>query len=130
MVVDDQVHRENPRGRVLAEDRRLHVHQGKAIELVEIDGGDGAHLDPESPDHGEILGPLDLTEGDQRRGRRLATEQRSQGVPTGDSVGVRVGLQQNADLLASAQQLADLYDPVEVAQMGELLIHVVTDQGA
>jgi hypothetical protein len=130
MVVDDHVHREDPRRGALAEDGGLHVHEGDAVELVELLGGEGPHLEPQRLHHGEILGPRDLAEGAQRGGRALAAQQGPQGHPRRDAVGVGVGLQQDGDALPPCEKLAHGHHAAQVGEVLELGVHVVADQGA
>ena len=76
VVVDHDVHREHARGRALAEDGRLHVHQREPVELLQLGRRDDANLDAERRDHRAVLGSLHRAERDQRRGGTLAAEQR------------------------------------------------------
>ena len=71
-----------------------------ASNSLELVRRERAHVDAERVDHRAVLGPRDLAEGDQRRGRTLATEQRAQRVAGGDAVGIGIGLQQDPELLA------------------------------
>ena len=89
-------------GRVVAEDVRLDVDEYQSVELVELFGRDDADLDADRVAERLVLGALHLAEGDQGGGRALAAEQRPQRVGAGDAVGVRVGLEQDADFLAIA----------------------------
>jgi hypothetical protein len=114
MVVDHHVHGAHPGRRALSEDGRLHVHQGQAVELVQLLREDGVHLDAQGLDHGEVLRPLDLSEGDHRSGGALASEQGAQGVGAGDAV----------------DQPAELHHAPKVREMGELLVDVVAHQRA
>jgi hypothetical protein len=68
--------------------------------------------------------------GDQRRRGALASEQRTQRVAPRDAVRVRIGLEQDAELLASLEQRDQVDDAPQVREVGELRVDVVTDQGA
>ena len=130
VVVDHEIHRAQPRGRLVAEHRRLYVEQRQRIELAELVGGERAHVDVERVDHRAVLGPRDLAEGDQRRGRTLAPEQRAQRVAAGDAVGIGIGLEQDAELLARLHQRAQLHHAAQVVEVRELFFDVVADQRA
>jgi hypothetical protein len=62
--------------------------------------------------------------------RRLPAEQRAQAVARGDAVGIGIGLEQDRDLLAVLEQLAELHHPAQVLEVVELALDVVADQRA
>ena len=72
MVIDHGVDRAHARGRVLAEDVRLDVHEHEPVELLELLERDRAHLDADAFDERAVLGARHLAERDQRRGRAFA----------------------------------------------------------
>ena len=127
VMVDHDVGLGHAQRRRVAEHARLHVHQREAVELVELGGRDRAHLDAERLHHGHVLGPRDGAERDQRRGGRAPPEERAQGEARRDAVGVGVGLEQDAHLLARGEQLLELHHAVQVAEVRELAVHVVAD---
>ena len=130
MVVDHGVHRQDARGRALAEHGRLHVDERERVELAQLLRRHGADLDPERAHHRDVLGALHLAERDQRRGRAAAPEHGAQRVAARDAVRVRIGLEQDPDLLAPLEQRPHGHHAAQVAEHREFVVDVVADQRA
>ena len=81
----------------VAKIRRLHVHQGNAVIVPELLGRDLLDLDPEELHHDDVFRALDLAERADTR-RRLLRQECAQGQPTGNSIRVRIVLNENQQI--------------------------------
>ncbi len=109
VVVDDEVDLREVLLQVeaLLQERRLHVHHGHPVELVEGLGADLLDLDVEDLAHGHVLGARDGAEGAEGGRHPGAAEQRLEGQRRGDGVGIGVVLHQDEDALVGGEVRPD-----------------------
>ena len=90
-------HRVHPR-QDITKIRWLHVHQGNAVIVPELLGRDLLDLNPEELHHDDIFRALDLAERPDTRRCFIAPQERAQGQATGDSIRVRVMLNEDQEI--------------------------------
>ena len=90
-------HRVHPRQDV-AKIWRLHVHQRNAVIVPEPLDRDLLDLDAEELHHDDVFRALDLAERADTRRRFIAPQERAQGQSTGNSIWVRIVLNENQQI--------------------------------
>jgi hypothetical protein len=128
-MVDHGIDLKEPLGGIFAKDVGLYVDQNESVHFVEFIGCDHAYLDSQRLDQGPILGASDFAERNQWSGGSLAAQNRSERVAARDSVGVGVGLQKDSNAFPAIEKRTQLDNALEIREMVELVVNVVSDQG-
>jgi hypothetical protein len=106
MVIDDQIDLVE----TLLEERRLHVHHGDPIELIQRLRADFLDLDVQDLAHRHVLWTGDGSEGADRRRDAAPSQHRLERHRGGDGVRIRVVLHQNQNPLGPFEMRTDALD--------------------